>query len=252
MKQILNYFKTFNKVILSEKIPFLYTLFLPAGLFIFNNYKSLGQNIPVSHLLLQTVNYVGYIIVIAALNGIGMQLVNFRDSGFLKTYTMISGGDKKYPILGLFLSEMLFGYLCTIIFALVVAVFSIKNVLLILAFYTITYLIAATPVMLASVVIGSFNIKMNTLGTGINIALFFLIWLSASRPTTNNLLMEIIYGLDPVDYVTQVLIAGNNLLFTQNQFVFQALSVGVLLIIFMIIGIWAIPRVKLNSIMMRN
>lgn len=64
--------------------------------------------------------------------------------------------------------------------------------------------------------------------------------------------MEIIYGLDPVDYVTQVLIAGNNLLFTQNQFVFQALSVGVLLIIFMIIGIWAIPRVKLNSIMMRN
>lgn len=178
--------------------------------------------------------------------------MNFRDSGFLKTYTMISGGDKKYPILGLFLSEMLFGYLCTIIFALVVAVFSIKNVLLILAFYTITYLIVATPVMLASVVIGSFNIKMNTLGTGINIALFFLIWLSASRPTTNNLLMEIIYGLDPVDYVTQVLIAGNNLLFTQNQFVFQALSVGVLLIIFMIIGIWAIPRVKLNSIMMRN
>lgn len=252
MKQILNYFKTFNKVILSEKIPFLYTLLLPAGLFIFNNYKNLGQNIPVSHLLLQTVNYVGYVIVIAALNGIGMQLVNFRDSGFLKTYTMISGGEKKYPVLGLFLSEMLFGYLCTIIFALVVAAFSIQNIVLILVFYSITYLVAATPVMLASVIIGSFNVKMNTLGTGINIALLVLMWISATRPTTDNLFMEIIYGLDPVDYVTQVLIAGNRLLFAQNQFAFQALSVGVLIAVFTVIGFVAIPRVKLNSTMIRN
>lgn len=252
MKQILNYFKTFNKVILSEKIPFLYTLLLPAGLFIFNNYKNFGQSIAVSHLLLQTVNYVGYIIVIAALNGIGLQLVNFRDSGFLKTYTMISGGDKRYPIFGLFLSELLFGYLCTIIFGLVVAMFNIQNIFLILTFYTITYIIAAVPVMLASVLIASFNVKMNTLGTSINIGLFILIWFSASRPATGNISWEIISGIDPVDYVTQVIIAGNYLLFDQSKFLFQALPVVVLFIGFTALGLWSISRVKLNSAMMRN
>lgn len=252
MKQIFNYFKTFNKVILSEKIPFLYTLLLPTGLYIFNNYKNFGQSIPVSHLLLQTVNYVGYIIVTTALNGISLQLVNFRDSGFLKTYTMISGGDKRYPIFGLLLSELLFGYLCTIIFTLVVAIFNFQNILVILFFYTIVYIIAAVPVMLASVLIASFNVKMNTLGTSINISLFILIWFSAIRPATSNMSWEIISGLDPVDYVTQVIIAGNYLLFNQSKFIFQALPVMFLFVGFTALGLCSINRVKLNSAMMRN
>lgn len=95
MKLIFNYFKTFNKVILSEKIPFIYSVVVPVCIFMFNNFENLVSSTwSVSQLLNQNVNYVGYIIVSVAINGVGMQLISFRESGFLKTYTMISGGNK--------------------------------------------------------------------------------------------------------------------------------------------------------------
>jgi len=129
MKLIFNYFKTFNKVILSEKIPFI-------------NFENLVSSTwSVSQLLNQTVNYVGYIIVSVAINGVGMQLISFRESGFLKTYTMISGGNKKYGVIGLVLSEMLFGYLSVFIFGFVIGLFYLKNLLKLLLNWETLFLV---------------------------------------------------------------------------------------------------------------
>ena len=253
MKLILNYFKTFTKVIFSEKLPFLYSVFFPAVLFLINNFSRLGQTMPFSQLLLQTANYVGYIIVLVAINGIGIQLINFRESGFLKTYIMISGGDKKYAVFGLILSEMLFGYVSTLLFGLVLSIFNLKSIILILIFYTITYVIAAIPVFLLTVILSVIATRLNTISTVANIVLFGMLWLSAARTDTHNLFGELLYGLNPVDYVSQVLITGSNLLQNVNVNTLQQLLIVVILfVIFSTIGLLAIPKVRLNSLNMRN
>lgn len=254
MKLIFSYFKTFNKVILSEKIPFIYSVVVPVCIFVFNNFENLISAIwSVSQLLNQTVNYVGYIIVSVAINGVGMQLINFRESGFLKTYTMISGGDKRYGIIGLVLSELLFGYLSVFSFGFVIGLFYLKNLPLILTFYTISYLFAGLPIFLLAILLGTLPVKVNTISTLANIGLFGMGWLSILRNDTHSILGEVIYGLNPIDYVSQVLLTMNQALRNSARIAsYQILAVLILLIIFGGIGIGSISKVRLNSLNMRN
>lgn len=254
MKLTLAYFKTFNKIIFFEKIPFLYSIAFPTCLFLFNNFDALtSTSWTTSQLILQTANYVAYIIVSVTINGIGIQLINFRESGFLKTYTMISGGDKRYGVIGLLLSELLFGYCGVLIFGLVISLFNLKNIALLLILYTLAYLIAATPVFLLSIALGTLALRINTIVTLVNIGLFAMIGISAVRVDTHSLLGEFAYGLNPIDFVSQVLLLVNQTIHNLAAVEFyQAAAVLALLIIFVTIGIVSIPRVQLNSVNMRN
>ena len=220
----------------------------------FNNFENLVSSTwSVSQLLNQTVNYVGYIIVSVAINGVGMQLISFRESGFLKTYTMISGVNKKYGVIGLVLSEMLFGYLSVFIFGFVIRLFYLKNLLLILTFYTISYLFAGIPVFLLAILLGTLPVKINTISTVANIGLFGMGWLSILRNDTHSILGEIVYGLNPIDYVSQVLLTINQAFRNAASVAsYQILAVLILLIIFGGIGIGSISKVRLNSLNMRN
>lgn len=254
MNLILSYFKTFNKMIFSEKIPFIYSIVFPTCLFLLNNYSQLMyRSWTTSELLTETANYVGYIIVSVAINGVGVQLVNFRESGFLKTYTMISGGNKKYGIIGLLLSELLFGYISVLIFGLIIGILFSKNIIQILVLYTISYLLCSIPAFLLAIVLGTLAIRVNTLVTILNISFFIMIWISIMRNDSGNLISEIIFGLNPVDYVSQVLIVLNQ---TMNNIdtinLYQLFSVLIVLIIFVTVGLISIPKVKLNSVNMRN
>lgn len=227
---------------------------MPVCIFMFNNFENLVSSTwSVSQLLNQTVNYVGYIIVSVAINGVGMQLISFRESGFLKTYTMISGGNKKYGVIGLVLSEMLFGYLSVFIFGFVIRLFYLKNLLLILTFYTISYLFAGIPVFLLAILLGTLPVKINTISTVANIGLFGMGWLSILRNDTHSILGEIVYGLNPIDYVSQVLLTINQAFRNAASVAsYQILAVLILLIIFGGIGIGSISKVRLNSLNMRN
>lgn len=254
MRLIFNYFKTFNKVIFSEKIPFIYSTIFPVCLFVFNNFSKLSNSTwSISQLLMQTVNYVGYIIVSVAINGVGIQLINFRENGFLKTYTMISGGDKKYGVIGLLLSELLFGYVSVLIFGLVIGLFYLKNMILILAFYTVSYLFSAIPVFLLFIALGAIDLRVNTISTIANLALFGMLWLSTIRADTHSLLGEIVYGLNPLDYVSQVLLVINGAINNwANVGSYQVIAIIILLVAFTSIGLGSISKVKLNSLNMRN
>ncbi|NUG38988.1 hypothetical protein GYT97_03725 [Lactobacillus mellis] len=254
MKIIYNYVKTFNKIIWSEKIPLIYTLVLPAVFYLFSNfhYLALGK-VPLSKLLLSTSNYFAYMIVSVAINGVGLQIINFRESGFLKTLTMISGGERKFPLYGILISELVFGYFCILLFGLLISFFNIKSIIPIVFIYTLIYLTAAVPVMLVSIVLDIFPLRLNTSSVLANLGLFLMIWLSAVRRDTGSFLGELLFGINPADYVTQVASIVINLFQYQRLVnMYQLLAVLSLFVIYCLVGYWAGSRIKINSLLMRN
>ncbi|AXX64454.1 hypothetical protein DS830_02770 [Bombilactobacillus bombi] len=254
MKIIYNYVQTFNKIIWSEKIPFIYTLFLPAVFYIFSNfhYLSFGK-VSLYKLLLSTSNYFAYMVVSVAINGVSLQLISFRESGFLKTFTMISGGERKFPVYGLLISEFLFGYMCIFLFGMFISFFDIKNIIKIVLIYTLIYLFTAFPVMFVSVLLDIFPLRFNTSSVLANLGLFLMIWLSAVRKDTGSFIGELLFGINPADYVTQVASLIINF-FQYHNFVnmYQLLSVLSLFVIYCIVGYIVSSKIKINSLLMRN
>lgn len=148
---------------------------------------------------------------------------------------------------------MLFGYLSVFIFGFVIGLFYLKNLLLILTFYTISYLFSGIPVFLLAILLGTLPVKINTISTVANIGLFGMGWLSILRNDTHSILGEIVYGLNPIDYVSQVLLTINQAFRNAASVAsYQILAVLILLIIFGGIGIGSISKVRLNSLNMRN
>ena len=147
----------------------------------------------------------------------------------------------------------LMNVLSVFIFGFVIGLFYLKNLLLILTFYTISYLFAGIPVFLLAILLGTLPVKINTISTVANIGLFGMGWLSILRNDTHSILGEIVYGLNPIDYVSQVLLTINQAFRNAASVAsYQILAVLILLIIFGGIGIGSISKVRLNSLNMRN
>ncbi|WP_419242201.1 hypothetical protein ACN08J_09950 (plasmid) [Pediococcus pentosaceus] len=254
MKIISSYIRTFNKVIWSEKIPFLYTLVFPVLIFFGTNYeKIVNHSHTLNNVILSTSNYLAYMIVATAFNGVLLQLINFREIGFLKTYTMISGGNRRYAVWGLISSEFLFGYICVLLFSIFLTFFYPNKFIYILFVYTATYIFASIPVFLISVCGDLFPIRYNTSSTLVNILLAGMLWSSAVRGDTHTFIGELFFGLNPCDYVTQVFYVINN--WFNRSFdieVYQIAAVFCIFIFFSLIGIFSSSRVKVNSKNMRN
>lgn len=254
MKIISSYIKTFNKVIWSEKIPFIYTLVLPVVIFFSTNYQVIfDKSQSLNGIISTTSNYLSYMIVATAVNGVLLQLINFREIGFLKTYTMISGGNRRYAVLGLVGSELIFGYICVLIFSLLIVVFYPTHFLQIIEIYTITYILASVPVFLFSVGGALLPVRYNTSNTLVNIFLVGMLALSAARRDTHSFIGEVLFGINPCDYVTQVFSVVKNLIEKYGSTpLYQFLAIFVLLLVFLGVGIFSSSRISINSKNMRN
>lgn len=253
MKIIQNYVKTFNKVIFLEKIPFVYTLLFPTIIFWWTNYSKIISRHDLDYAVMLSANYIAYIVVATAMNGILLQLINFREIGFLKTYTMISGGDRRYAVWGLIISELIFGYICTLIFSIPIILLNLASLIKVWAGYTLVYILSAIPVFIFSVVGSLLPMRTNTSNVVMNFLLFAMLWLSASRVDSHALFSEIVWGINPCDYVTQVFyVIENGILKAGSVYGYQIVAILVILLVFVGIGLYSVPRVPINSVNMRN
>ncbi|WP_332237400.1 hypothetical protein [Sporolactobacillus sp. KGMB 08714] len=251
-KIIYNYFKVFNKIIWSEKIPFIYTVIAPTLFFVFSNLPLFeGRDIDKNQLILKIGNYLGYIVVSVMLNGISLQLLNYRENGTFKTFTMISGGDKHLVVVGLILSELLFGLICSSIFAFVIAMYNFRSFFFIVFASLSIYIISSVPIALFVLFIGVLKVRANTMITISNISLILFIWISAVRKDTGTFWGELLYGLIPNDFVTQVDMFVVHLfqgIFTLDQLIVLMTIIA----LYIVIGILSLSKIQVNSFYMRN
>ncbi|API88617.1 hypothetical protein BKP56_04570 [Marinilactibacillus sp. 15R] len=252
MKIIFTYFKTFNKVIFFEKIPFLYTAILPVVLFIFTNYSWLTFQSPLEKILNASLPYVSYIVVGIALNGIALQIADFRERGSLKTYTMISGGNKSLVITGLSLSEFFLGLVCAILFSITLSFFSLSNIFYITLSVVLTYIISIIPVTLFLFFLDVLPIRSSTLGTIANLFFFLAVTISAMRRATDSIVIEFLYGLLPTDFVTQIGVILNNLILDKPIPSSWLLAALALLLLYSALGGLFLKKIRVSGVNNRN
>lgn len=252
MKIISTYFKTFNKVIFFEKVPFLYTAVLPVVLFVFTNYSWLTFQTPVEKILNASLPYVSYIVVGIALNGVALQVADFRERGSLKTYTMISGGNKRLVITGLALSEFFLGLVCALLFSIALSFFSLSNILYITLSVVLTYFISIIPVTLFLFFLDVLPIRSSTLGTIANLLFFLAVTISAMRRATDSMVMEFLYGLLPTDFVTQIGAIINNIILNKPIPSSWSIAALALLLLYVALGNLFLKNIRVSGVNIRN
>ncbi|WP_188805325.1 hypothetical protein [Sporolactobacillus putidus] len=206
------YFVMFNKIVWSEKIPIINSLIVPGIFFFLSNYKWLVSS-PNTDQMIPILNiYWAYIIISVYLNGVVLQLSSFRESGFLKTSAMISGG--KSPIfIGLSMTEILFGFINILAFTIIVGLATRVNISILLISVVFLYITTSLPIVFFLSWIPSLSAKPNTLNSLLNIFLVILIVVATIRPGTKSFFIESLYSLIPTDYITQVAIFFENIVF---------------------------------------
>lgn len=244
------YFTVFNKIVWSEKIPFIYSLVFPLIAFFLTNYSWISSP-PETAVLLAHLNiYWAFIIFGVFLNGLGLQLSSFRESGFLKTSAMISGS--KYPIFaGMALTQFCFAFASITIFTTIIGLLVGDNIFLLLSIGYLILLLTSIPMILFVSWIPVLPTRQNTIGTISNIVLLPMVFISASRPLSDNFYIETIFSFVPIDYITQVGILVKRIIFNE-AFDYSYIPIIIGTIAYLFIGLFFVKRIKLVSTLSRH
>ena len=239
MHAIQSYFILYLKIMVTDKIPFLWTIGLPLVLALAYGtqndftYADFLSFIPL---------FWGYIILSTYLNGIGLQLARMRERGLMKTYIMISG-DKLSCILAMILVQVVFAAVSLVFFtvtvSLVTGFFSFQLIGL-----SLLVLLGSLPLAFASTLLTLVPFKISSMATLANIVMYplFLVstrqseqWFSYLNPfyTIRQLSFEILHFFKDLD-------ASVN-----------GLTLLLALILYLLSGLFAIKRFNLLSILTR-
>lgn len=244
------YFIVFNKIVWSEKVPFVYSLVFPGIAFLLTNYKWIISTPTTSEILGSLNIYWAFIIFGVYLNGLGLQLSYFRESGFLKTSTMISGS--KYPIfLGMAMTQFCFAFSSLTIFTVIIGLLVQANVLLLLFIAYTTLFITSLPIIFFMSWIPVVPARQNTINTISNIILLPMVFITAIRPLTNNIMIESLFSLLPTDYISQVSIFLKRLVLNESVN-FSSISIVIGSLVYIVLGSIFIGRIRLISSLSRN
>jgi len=239
MHAIQSYFILYLKIMVTDKIPFLWTIGLPLVL-------ALAYGTQNDFTYADFLSYIplfwGYIILSTYLNGIGLQLARMREHGLMKTYIMISG-NKLSCILAMILVQMVFAAVSLVFFTITVSLVSGMFSLQLIGL-ALLVLVGSVPLAFASTLLTLVPFKISSMTTLANIVMYplFLLstrqneyWFSYFNPfyTIRQLAFEILQFFKALD----VSINGPVLLTA--------------LLVYLLSGLFAIKRFNLLSILTR-
>ncbi|MBR3216664.1 MAG: hypothetical protein IKF69_09575, partial [Exiguobacterium sp.] len=169
MHQITSYFFMYAKVVVTDKVPFIWTFVIPLVIALTQSFSDIRQATTAEYYPGLSYFWV-YIILATYVNGVGMELARMREYGLMKTYVMISGNKLTY-VIAVILAQLLFASISLTLFTTVVTLvhgfFSFK-----LIATSLLVLIGSIPFAVASVAITTLPVKVSSLGTFANILMF--------------------------------------------------------------------------------
>ncbi|MED0657794.1 hypothetical protein [Anoxybacillus ayderensis] len=177
LRRTWEFFVLFNKEVFYNKIAFFWTLIIPIIFIVFNNLDWLLKYPDYSTFRHNISFYWCYMILITAINGVGVSILILRDNGFLKMFKFIA--RTKTPIIvGRICSQWLFTVVNIVIFTVVSSllfrqpIFSLLSAIIVIAF------IAPLPVFLSFLWIGSLPYRQESVSPIFTILVFILIYLT--------------------------------------------------------------------------
>ncbi|MBO2944989.1 hypothetical protein JJQ72_13505 [Paenibacillus sp. F411] len=156
------------KMLLFEKVAFVWTVIFPLFIALVMQRGVLDSTSSNLDMMKYMFWFWAFIIISTFLNGIGLQSARLKESGLLKTYTLIAGS--KYPIIfGIVLTQVAFAILSLMIFTtiltLIYDIFSFKLLILMLitVFISMPLAFAAFGIALLPVQVSSVSTLLNIL-----------------------------------------------------------------------------------------
>ena len=179
MNQIKSYFYLYVKIILSDKVPFLWTIGLPLLIGFMYGPKgddTFGRTEFFTFISLFWV----YIILSTYLNGIGLQLARMREQGLMKTYIMISGNKYTF-VFAVILAQIMFAGISLLVFTSIMTLYyGYFSIVILLV--PILILLISIPFAIASAAVTLLPAKISSMTTLANILLFPLFLLARELP----------------------------------------------------------------------
>ncbi|WP_179283044.1 MULTISPECIES: hypothetical protein [Paenibacillus] len=202
MKITCEYFRLYTKMMLSNKIAFVWYLLFPLiAFFIFNyNWFTVGPNL--NEFYIQTSVFISYIIFVMSID-VSTSLISLRESGFFKMFKFISGS--KYPIIwGKALNQIVFLLLTILLFSLVSGLIFLSSVQQIALFILVSLtscLLGSVMVILLTLVLMLIPVRQESLSAVISMSLLVMFFLSAKGLAYSTDYGFILVFLNPMEYV---------------------------------------------------
>lgn len=242
MRKSYEFFLLYNKEMFFNKFAYLYTLALPLVIVLLRHFDWFKDSPTWTVFQSAMIQFFAIMIVLTAINGIGISLLNQRESGFLKMYTFLSG--QKFPVIfGRLMSQWFFLTLNMFAASLMMAMVFHQPLLKTVLMTGLLALIVPLPVFACSLLIAALPLKpetMTPLGTILIFAVFVFIDVFE---LTDNRLLAFFSFLNPA-----------NLILNEARFLTGSASDGTIglsiltgILVYIVVGYVAYQRLSITS-----
>lgn len=243
MKPTLGMFILNLKILLSEKVVFIWSVIAPIIIFIVFTFRIELSDQSTSEIIQFLSYFWAFIIISTAFNGIGLHLSRMRNHGLLKTYTLIAGG-KKPIVFAVIITQFVVSVVSLIIFTVFISIIFQLNTIMLTLTGLLLLLITFIPFALTSFVLTYLPVRDTSMSTFLNFGLFILLFLSLSEGIH---IINILNYINPFVFVmnmSEILLASAKLSNTVNTFNYvNLLSV----FLYMLFGIYCYKKLNLIS-----
>ena len=245
MRRIFGFFILNLKMLLFEKVAFVWSVIFPLfiALVLQKNILDSANN---SHELIKYAYWFwAFIIISTFINGIGLQTARLRENGLLKTYTLIAGS--KYPIIfGMVLTQIVFSILSLTIFTtiltIIYSIFSLKLFLVM-----VTVVIISIPFAFASLFLALLPVQISSISTILNILLYPLFIIAINFDIQKMIVLEM---FNPFKYIYEIaLVISSFLGLLEYKFLHPELVLPFLF--YSLVGYLSLKKLNLLSILPR-
>ncbi|MGM7700513.1 ABC transporter [Pseudalkalibacillus sp. Hm43] len=252
MVKTYEFFVFFNRVVWKEsKLAIVWPMMLPLITFFLINYRWFYDKPDFDTMISYFAGFWAFIIVTIFLNGVGLRLSIFRETGFLKSFTYMAG-SKNPIVFGLLMNQMGLGFISLIIFTFVNGLIFQLPVFTLLYLAISIYILVALPIFLLMMWLPSISVRSMTIYSISNMLIFPATFIAVYRDVINFPLLNFVFSLNPVEYVYRMSILLSNTfqltdIATYNNWIIVAIS-----ILYMTIGILCWRKLKLVSTIVRT
>lgn len=252
LKQSLEFCNFYNKIVWREgKLGIVWPMFVPIFTFILLNYKWFFEKPALEQAIIYFSGFWSFITVMVFVNGIAVRISIFRETGFLKSFTYMAG-SKTPIVIGLLLNQVLLGLFGVVFFTLVTGVIFQFPVFKLLALSLITFIIVIFPMFMLMLLFPSLSLRAATVYSLTNMTIFPATIITLFRGQINNDLINLLFMLNPVEFVYQVTLILGNLFEISSTEYMDLWIVITISIIYILIGILSWKKLKMVSTILRT
>ncbi|SIS45204.1 hypothetical protein [Salimicrobium flavidum] len=173
MKKVFEYFRLFMIEAATNKIAFFWTLVLPLTFMIVNSMDWFGS--PPENYISILAAYWAYLVLITSMNGVGMGLLVYRDNGFLKMFSFLSGSHQPV-VLGKIMAQYVFMVVNMLVFTIVVSLLFRLDLLMVLGVGMLTAFFLSIPLFFLALVVPILPVKETAIAPLFSLVIFGFIF----------------------------------------------------------------------------